>query len=95
MTEKRNQTSECDRRTPLPEAHEAPNRIDRRGFVRGAAMLTVGGGQSGLAIAYGLRRKGVGHVEVIDRTEPGQAGIWRTTARITYAIFTASISRRA
>ncbi len=145
MTEKRNQTSESDRQTPLPEAHEVPNRIDRRGFVRGAAMLTVGGlstgtglaqtsssvgpaadceppdaaeqleaqtqraqrwggrdpadwvrprsgvdhavvivggGQSGLAIAYGLKRKGVGSVEVIDRTEPGRTGIWRTTARM-------------
>jgi cation diffusion facilitator CzcD-associated flavoprotein CzcO len=45
-------------------------------------VVIVGGGQSGLAIAYGLRRKGVGRVEVIDRAEPGQAGIWRTIARM-------------
>ena len=145
MTEKRKQTSEPDRGTPMPEPHEAPQQIDRRGFFRGAAMLTVGGfstraglaqtsaadgspvdaesadtaglleaqmqraqrwggrdpadwvrprpdvdhnvvivggGQSGIAIAYGLKRKGVGRVEVIDRAEPGQAGIWRTTARM-------------
>jgi cation diffusion facilitator CzcD-associated flavoprotein CzcO len=122
---------------------KAPSRIDRRGFFRGAAALTVGGlgataglaqteaptasapanatpaqqldeqtrnaqrwigrdpadwvrartgvdhnvvivggGQSGLSIAYQLRRKGVGRVEVIDRAAPGQAGIWRTIARM-------------
>ena len=45
-------------------------------------VVIVGGGQSGTAIAYGLKRKGVGHVEVIDQAEPGQAGIWRTIARM-------------
>ncbi len=122
---------------------QAPGRIDRRGFFRGAAALTVGGlgtsaalaqteapaaapppsanaarqleeqtrnaqrwigrepadwvraragvdhnvvivggGQSGLSIAYQLKRKGVGRVEVIDRAAPGQAGIWRTIAHM-------------
>jgi cation diffusion facilitator CzcD-associated flavoprotein CzcO len=45
-------------------------------------VVIVGGGQSGVAIAYGLRRKGVGRVEVIDQAEAGQAGIWRTIARM-------------
>jgi FAD-dependent urate hydroxylase len=45
-------------------------------------VVIVGGGQSGLSIAYGLRRKGVGRVEVIDRATPGEAGIWRTIARM-------------
>jgi cation diffusion facilitator CzcD-associated flavoprotein CzcO len=45
-------------------------------------VVIVGGGQSGIAIAYGLKRKGVGQVEVIDRAAPGQAGIWRTIARM-------------
>jgi cation diffusion facilitator CzcD-associated flavoprotein CzcO len=45
-------------------------------------VVIVGGGQSGVAIAYGLRRKGVGRVAVIDQAEPGQAGIWRTIARM-------------
>ena len=45
-------------------------------------VVIVGGGQSGVAIAYGLRRKGVGRVDVIDQAEPGQAGIWRTIARM-------------
>ena len=45
-------------------------------------VVIVGGGQSGLAIAYGLKRKGVGRVDVIDQAAPGQAGIWRTIARM-------------
>lgn len=45
-------------------------------------VVIVGGGQSGLSLAYGLRRKGVGGVDVIDRSEPGQAGIWRNIARM-------------
>jgi cation diffusion facilitator CzcD-associated flavoprotein CzcO len=126
-----------------PGDDRAPNHLDRRGFFRGAAALTlggfgvaaertqpeaqtaaapvsadaarvleeqtqsalrwigrepadwvrpragvdhnvviVGGGQSGLSIAYGLKRKGVGRVEVIDRAAPGETGIWRTIARM-------------
>jgi cation diffusion facilitator CzcD-associated flavoprotein CzcO len=45
-------------------------------------VVIVGGGQSGVAIAHGLRRMGLGRVEVIDRAAPGQAGIWRTIARM-------------
>lgn len=45
-------------------------------------VVVVGGGQSGVAIAYGLRRKGVGRVSVIDQAQPGQAGIWRSIARM-------------
>ncbi len=45
-------------------------------------VVIVGGGQSGLAIAYGLRRKGVGRVDVIERAPPGEAGIWRNVARM-------------
>jgi cation diffusion facilitator CzcD-associated flavoprotein CzcO len=129
---------------PTEEQEAAPGQIDRRGFFRGAAALTVvgfgaaaevitpsaqttraapeladaaerldeqtenalrwigrdpadwvrpragvdhnvvivGGGQSGVSIAYGLRRKGVGRVAVIDRAAPGEAGIWRTIARM-------------
>ena len=129
---------------PTEEQETAPSQIDRRGFFRGAAALTVGGfgaaaevvtpnaqtkraapeladaaehldeqtenalrwigrdpadwvrpragvdhnvvivggGQSGLSIAYGLRRKGVGRVTVIDRAAPGETGIWRSIARM-------------
>jgi cation diffusion facilitator CzcD-associated flavoprotein CzcO len=45
-------------------------------------VVIIGGGQSGLSIAYGLKRKGVGRVEIIDRAAPGDAGIWRTIARM-------------
>jgi cation diffusion facilitator CzcD-associated flavoprotein CzcO len=45
-------------------------------------VVIVGGGQSGTAIAYGLKRKGIGQVELIDQAAPGQAGIWRTIARM-------------
>ncbi|HEY7671849.1 MAG TPA: FAD-dependent oxidoreductase, partial [Gammaproteobacteria bacterium] len=45
-------------------------------------VVIVGGGQSGLSIAYQLRRKGVGGVDVIDQAEPGRAGIWRNIARM-------------
>jgi cation diffusion facilitator CzcD-associated flavoprotein CzcO len=45
-------------------------------------VVIVGGGQSGVAIAHNLKRKGVGGVEVIDRAAPGQTGIWRTIARM-------------
>jgi len=45
-------------------------------------VVIVGAGHSGLSIAYALRRKGVGKVDVIDRAGPGQAGIWRTVARM-------------
>jgi cation diffusion facilitator CzcD-associated flavoprotein CzcO len=45
-------------------------------------VVIVGGGQSGLSIAYGLKRKGVGRVSVIDRAASGETGIWRTIARM-------------
>lgn len=45
-------------------------------------VVIVGGGQSGIAIAYGLKRRGVGQVEIIDQAAPGQTGIWRTIARM-------------
>lgn len=45
-------------------------------------VVIVGGGQNGVGIAYGLQRKGVGAVEVIDSAEEGQTGIWRTIAHM-------------
>jgi cation diffusion facilitator CzcD-associated flavoprotein CzcO len=45
-------------------------------------VVIVGAGQSGRAIAYGLKRKGVGRVSVIDQAAPGHAGIWRQIARM-------------
>lgn len=45
-------------------------------------VVIVGGGQTGITLAHGLKRKGVGKVQVIDQAEPGQAGIWATIARM-------------
>lgn len=45
-------------------------------------VVVVGGGQTGLSVAHGLRRKGIGRVRVIDQADPGQAGVWRTVARM-------------
>ncbi|HTT04774.1 MAG TPA: FAD/NAD(P)-binding protein [Steroidobacteraceae bacterium] len=45
-------------------------------------VVVVGGGQTGLGVAYGLRRKGIGRILVIDQADPGQAGVWRTIARM-------------
>lgn len=45
-------------------------------------VVIIGGGQSGLAIAYGLRRKGINRLAVLDSAAPGQAGVWITTARM-------------
>jgi cation diffusion facilitator CzcD-associated flavoprotein CzcO len=45
-------------------------------------VVIVGGGQSGLSIAYQLKRKGVGGVDVIDQAAPGRTGMWRNIARM-------------
>jgi FAD-dependent urate hydroxylase len=46
-------------------------------------VLVVGGGQSGLAIAHGLRRDGVFNVAVLDARPAGQEGVWENFARMT------------
>ena len=45
-------------------------------------VVIVGGGQSGVSIGHALRRAGVERIDIIDRAAPGQAGIWRTIARM-------------
>jgi cation diffusion facilitator CzcD-associated flavoprotein CzcO len=45
-------------------------------------VVIVGGGQSGSAIGFGLKRAGIGRVEIIDQADPGETGIWRTIARM-------------
>src|SRR3984885_6734531 len=46
-------------------------------------VVIVGGGQTGCAFAFALRRAGIGKVSVIDAAvDAGAAGIWRTTARM-------------
>ncbi len=46
-------------------------------------VAVIGGGQSGLAFAFALRRAGIGRITVIDAApEPTETGIWRTRARM-------------
>ncbi|MGD9769786.1 MAG: NAD(P)-binding domain-containing protein [Pseudolabrys sp.] len=45
-------------------------------------VIIVGGGQSGLAAAYGLIRENVSNILVLDRNAPGREGPWKTFARM-------------
>src|SRR6266853_435799 len=46
-------------------------------------VLIVGGGQSGCAFAFALRRAGIGRVAVIDRADgEAAAGVWLNAARM-------------
>lgn len=45
-------------------------------------VLVVGGGQSGLAIAFGCLRAQVTNIRVLDRAAPGREGPWLTYARM-------------
>ncbi|WP_404294315.1 NAD(P)-binding domain-containing protein (plasmid) [Microvirga sp. RSM25] len=47
-----------------------------------ANVTIVGAGQSGLALAFSLRRIGVGKVRIIDAAREGHEGIWSTRARM-------------
>lgn len=46
------------------------------------SVVVCGAGMSGLAIAFGLRRRGIEDVLVIDQREPGCEGPWATCARM-------------
>jgi cation diffusion facilitator CzcD-associated flavoprotein CzcO len=45
-------------------------------------VLIIGGGQSGLAAAFGLMREKVTNLLVVDDSPPGFAGPWKTFARM-------------
>jgi cation diffusion facilitator CzcD-associated flavoprotein CzcO len=45
-------------------------------------VLIVGGGQSGLAIAFGLKRSQVTNILIIDKAGEGQEGPWLSCARM-------------
>lgn len=45
-------------------------------------VVIVGGGQTGVALAYGLRRQGINNTLVIDQAAHGDAGIWTNIARM-------------
>lgn len=44
--------------------------------------VIVGGGQSGLATAFGLKRERVDHILVLDENPAGQEGPWGTYGRM-------------
>ncbi len=61
-----------------------PERLEPDGKPIDCNVVIVGGGQSGCALAFALRRAGIGRVLVIDAAADGEAaGIWRGTARMT------------
>jgi len=46
-------------------------------------VLIIGGGQTGCAIAFALRRAGIGRVTIVDAAEDAaKAGVWLTAARM-------------
>src|SRR5579862_8852378 len=46
-------------------------------------VVLVGGGQTGCALAFALRRAGIGRISVIDAAEDeARAGVWLTAARM-------------
>lgn len=45
-------------------------------------VLVIGGGQAGLAIAFGLLRERVNRILVLDEHPEGQEGVWETFARM-------------
>jgi FAD-dependent urate hydroxylase len=45
-------------------------------------VLVVGGGQSGLTIAFGLKRSQVANILIIDKAEEGKEGPWLSYARM-------------
>jgi len=47
-----------------------------------ADVLVVGAGQSGLAVAFALKRAGVGRLRIVSRDGEGAEGPWRSFARM-------------
>ena len=53
-----------------------------RNGVRVTDVLIIGGGQSGLAIAFGLKRECINNIRIVDRNPRGLEGPWRRFARM-------------
>jgi cation diffusion facilitator CzcD-associated flavoprotein CzcO len=64
-------------------ANWVPDRPDSSGKIINHNVFIVGGGQTGCAFAFALRRVGIGKVSVIDAAPDAErAGIWTTGARM-------------
>ena len=64
-------------------ANWVPDRPDSYGKIIDHNVVIVGGGQTGCAFAFALRRVGIGKVSVIDAApDAKRAGIWTTGARM-------------
>jgi len=60
-----------------------PTRVAPDGRPIDHNVIIVGGGQSGCAFAFALRRAGIGGVSVIDMAESeARAGVWLNAARM-------------
>src|SRR3954447_12422158 len=60
-----------------------PERAGSDGRPTDHNVVIVGGGQSGCAFAFALRRAGIGRVSVIDMAaDENRAGVWRNAARM-------------
>jgi FAD-dependent urate hydroxylase len=58
----------------VPHHHDGDRVVD---------VLIVGAGQSGLAIAFGLKRERIDNIRIVDRNRRGFEGPWRRFARMT------------
>ncbi len=65
-----------------PERNWVSPRLDPDGTPM-LDVLIVGGGQSGLAVAHGLRRAGVVNIAVLDQAGAGREGVWENFARMS------------
>jgi FAD-dependent urate hydroxylase len=64
-------------------ANWVPDRPDSTGKTIDHNVLIVGGGQTGCAFAFALRRAGIGKVSIIDAApDAKRAGIWENGARM-------------
>lgn len=73
--------AEKARRDVLYLGEETPNWVPPKDGTD-VDVLVIGGGQSGMAASFLLRRAGIGRIRVVDAAPQGAEGVWLTTARM-------------